>query len=272
VVALSRTPRPSTDEVRWVQGDLTDAQAIAELISDVDCVLHCAGAVRGARAADFDTTNVLGTQRVADAASRAGVERLLSLSSLAAREPSLSFYASSKRMGEAVLEHADVPWTVFRPPAVYGPGDRELAPLFDLMLKGFAVTPRHGGHFSLLYVSDLVAAMVAWLDAPQVAGRCYELDDGMAGGYDWDRVVSIARQVRGRAIVRWRVPRGVLAVPAAVNQMAGRALHLAPMLTPGKVRELYFPDWVSRTEEACAALDWRARVDFAAGLRLTFPG
>lgn len=255
-----------------MQGDLTDAPAITDLVTDTDCVMHCAGAVRGARAVDFDTTNVLGTQRLAEAAARAGVGRLLALSSLAAREPSLSFYANSKRMGETALEQVDVPWTVFRPPAVYGPGDRELAPLFELMLKGFAVTPRHSGRFSLLYVSDLVAAMLAWLDASHVERCCYELDDGMAGGYDWDQVVTIAQQVRGQSIVRWRVPRAVLSFPARLNQAVGRTLHLAPMLTPGKVRELYFPEWVSRTDEAREALNWHAEVDFATGLRLTIGG
>jgi nucleoside-diphosphate-sugar epimerase len=255
-----------------VAGDLSDKQAVTELLNGADTVIHCAGAVRGARAVDFDVTNVLGTQRLAEAAARAGVERLLSLSSLAAREPSLSFYSHSKRMGETVLEQVDVAWTVFRPPAVYGPGDRELAPLFGLMLKGFAVTPMHSGKFSLLYVSDLVAAVLAWLEAADVQRRCFELDDGRDCGYDWDAVVEIAREVlRGRSIVRWRVPRRVLAIPAAVNQAVGRLLHTTPMLTPGKVRELYFPEWVSRTDEARAALNWRAQVDFAAGLRLTFP-
>ena len=72
-----------------------------------------------------------------DAAAARRRKRLLSLSSLAAREPTLSMYSSSKRRGEAVLQDASVPWTVFRPPAVYGPGRQGTATV---------VSPDDAGH------------------------------------------------------------------------------------------------------------------------------
>ncbi len=80
-------------------------------------------------------------------------------------------YSSSKRRGEAVLQSTSVPWTVFRPPAVYGPGDKELLPLFRLMMQGVAVVPGHAGRTSLIYVTDLVRAMIAWLGAPAFERR-----------------------------------------------------------------------------------------------------
>jgi 2-alkyl-3-oxoalkanoate reductase len=269
--ARSLPKTPFNDRITWITGDLVDGVGVDQLVAGADTVVHCAGAVRGARAVDFDAINVFGTQRLVDAAARANVDRLLSLSSLAAREPSLSLYASSKRRGEDVLREADVSWTVFRPPAVYGPGDKELAPLFGLMLRGVAVTPGHTGRFSLLYVADLVRAMIVWLDAQHVARRCFELDDGAANGYDWRQLVAIAATVRGGRVLHWPVPRPVLAVPASVNQWIGRVLHRLPMLTPGKVRELYHRDWVCDAAEIRQAMNWCPQVGFADGLRQTFP-
>ena len=272
VRALTRSPRRSADaRLTWVVGDLVDGRGVEQLVEGAASVVHCAGAVRGARPEDFDAINVAATARLAAAAASAGVERLLSLSSLAAREPQLSMYASSKRRGEDALKGCGVPWTIFRPPAVYGPGDKELAPLFRLMLQGIAIVPGHSGRTSLIYVTDLVRAIAAWLAAPVASGCCFELDDGTPGGYDWSEMIRIATELRGAGIRRVNVPRSVLAGLGAVNLWLGRALHRAPMLTPGKVRELFHPDWVCRSDDIQKALRWHPEVRFAEGLRSTFP-
>ena len=273
VRALTRSPRKSlaTDNVTWIAGDLADGRGVEQLLEGASALVHCAGAVRGARPDDFDAINVAGTARLAAAAEAAGVDRLLSLSSLAAREPELSMYASSKRRGEDVLKDCRVPWTLFRPPAVYGPGDKELVPLFRLMLHGIAIVPAHLGRTSLIYVTDLVRAIVAWLAAPVLDGRCFELDDGTPGGYDWSEMIRIATELRGARIHRINAPRGVLASIGAVNVLLGRSLHRAPMLTTGKVHELFHLDWVCRTDDIREALQWQPEVRFAEGLRLTFP-
>jgi 2-alkyl-3-oxoalkanoate reductase len=160
---------------------------------------------------------------------------------------------------------------VFRPPAVYGPGDKELLPLFRLMMQGVAVVPGHSGRTSLIHVTDLVSAMVAWLDAPISSGHSFELDDGTPNGYDWSEMIAIATELRGASIRRVNVPQGVLATIGFANLWLGRALHRAPMLTSGKVRELFHRDWICRTQAIREALSWRPEVGFAEGLRMSFP-
>ena len=106
-------------------------------------MVHGAGAVRGNSQADFDRVNVTGTATLLDAiADLPSPPRILLLSSLAAREPQLSWYAHSKREGEQQLEkHPRLDWVILRPPAVYGPGDREMLPLFQAMSRGSALVP-----------------------------------------------------------------------------------------------------------------------------------
>lgn len=274
VRALTRAQRPpatpADQRVTWITGELAEGHGLDQLLTGADAVIHCAGAVRGARAADFDAINVDGTRFLVDAAVRAKIGRLLMVSSLAAREPQLSMYASSKRRGEAQLADRDLTWTIFRPPAVYGPGDKELTPLFALMRRGVAVTPGHSGRFSLLFVDDLVRAMVAWLVAPDVRGQCLEIDDGTPGGYDWRALIAAAETLRAGPVRHWPVPRPVLATLATLNQWQARPLHRLPMLTPGKVRELFHRDWVCRTGDAQRILNWQPEIRFADGLRLTF--
>ena len=153
--------------IDWVEGALEDLDSLRRLACGVDSVVHCAGAVRGVTQAHFDRMNVDGVARLVRAAvEQHPLPRFLLISSLTAREPGLSYYAASKRQAETVLagEAGNMPWAVLRPPAVYGPGDREMLPLFRWMIRGFLPTVgSDNSRVSLLYVDDLAEAVVTWL-------------------------------------------------------------------------------------------------------------
>jgi len=259
-----------------LQGDLNDSHALAALVAGAHAVVHCAGIVRGARRSDFDSVNAEGAGRVAVAAAGlAPKPRFLSISSLAARMPELSDYAASKRLGESAVQTAaqDMRWTILRPPAVYGPGDRELAPLFRCIARGFAPVPVPAkGHFSLLHVDDLAAAVLCWLTADAGYGRIFELDDGRPGGYDWDAVLTVAGRALGRAepVRRVPVPVPLLRIAAWANLGTARVLGYAPMLTPGKIRELTHPDWLCDSHDFINATGWRPTVSLESGLARTY--
>ena len=260
-----------------VQGDLHDRDALARLVDGAFAVVHCAGVVRGACQADFDRVNVQGVDNlvaVMSAGLPAGASRLLSLSSLAAREPSLSFYANSKYRGEQVLREqaADLYWMALRPPAVYGPGDRELLPLFRLMSRGIAPVPGSSdARFSMLHVEDIAALVLAWLRQSTPAGGVFALDDGKAGGYSWQEVSAVVAQLCQRPVRTIGVPAPMLNIPAWINRALARLFGYAPMLTPEKLRELRHPDWVCDNRALQQVVDWRPRYQLEAGLANT-PG
>lgn len=259
-------------DIEWVEGSLTDGTALDALVSGADGVIHCAGAVRGARWADFEPVNVSGTQRLAEAAARTGVPRFLLLSSLAAREPALSDYALSKRRAEEALARAagSMSWAALRPPAVYGPGDQEMRPLFEWVGRGLApILGAATARFSLIYVGDLASAALDWVAAADPGGRTYELHDGHEQGYGWEEVVAVAESLAGRRARRLRVPGGLLAALGAANQGLARRLGYAPMLTPGKVRELRHPDWVCDNAVFAQATGWQPRTSLEQALRHT---
>ena len=270
--------RPAADtayltdlEVQQLTGDLEDQDSLQRLVADTYAVIHCAGAVRGVTPAQFNRINVDGVARLARAAA-SQQPRFLLLSSLAAREPGLSPYAASKQQGEQALaaEAGKMPWAALRPPAVYGPGDKELLPLFQWMERGIApVLGSADGRFSLLYVDDLATAVLQWLQQPQGLSGIFELHDGHAGGYSWDEVVAIAAALRAGSIRRVPVPVSLLRLLAGLNVLLSRLGGYAPMLTPGKVRELRHHDWVCDNVAINRALGWTPRVELAEGLRRT---
>ena len=256
-----------------VTGSLQDSESLNRLVHGAAAVVHCAGVVRGATAADFNAVNVDGLERLVRAAlSLSPRPRFLSLSSLAARAPELSHYASSKHQGEVALAAMaeDMEWVALRPPAVYGPGDTEMLPLFQLMGRGIApVLGEPHARVSLLYVEDLCAAVLSWLNAGSCQCGVYELNDTQTGGYSWEETIAKVSALCGRRIIRLPLPAALLKSIALVNVAVARLIGYAPMLTPGKVRELRHPDWVADNSALTAAIGWLPAFSLEQGLRRT---
>lgn len=254
-----------------IPGSLSDKDGLRRLVADAHAVVHCAGAVRGVTQAQFDAVNVDGTASLIDAAAQQDVApRFLLLSSLAAREPTLSPYAASKWKGENLLKTnaSGLPWAALRPPAVYGPGDRELLPLFRVMAKGIApVLGTRESRFSMIHVDDLAMAVLQWLRKDPCVTGVFTLHDGKTGGYCWAEVIDMVEVLCRRKVVAIPIPAAVLMVPAAANWLAGRFLPYAPMFTPGKLKELKHRDWVCDNTAFTRASGWTPSISLDRGLR-----
>lgn len=272
--------RPNADErrlgntpVERITGSLDNPASLRALVSGTDAVVHCAGAVRGATRADFDRVNVAGVEQLVNAVSEQGTSpAFLLISSLAAREPRLSAYAASKRDGERVLQtgSSQMRWNILRPPAVYGPGDSEMLPLFRLMQRGIApITGTRNARLSLLYVDDLADASLQIIDHPEMRGGIYELHDGREQGYSWNDIVGTVRVLRGSRIVQIRIPLLALRIVSMLNLAISLVFKRSPMLTPGKVREISHPDWVCDNHEFSQVTGWKPAILLEEGLRRT---
>jgi nucleoside-diphosphate-sugar epimerase len=258
-----------------VIGELTDPPTLQRLLHGVQAVVHCAGAVRGATLSDFERVNVGALTALLDAVDHAAAPRLLHLSSLAARHPELSHYAASKRAGERLLAQrlSAARRLIVRPPAVYGPGDRELRPLLDDMARGLALLPGpRTARFSLLHVDDLAGLVAALLAGDAGWGHIHEPDDGHPGGYDWRQLTAAVAYVRGRPVRTLSVPGPLLSLLGAVNERRARLFGPPPMLSRGKARELRWPDWVAAGNASLFASGWQPTIDLEQGLRSTFAG
>jgi len=249
VRALTRSHRSSDNKsIQWIQGDLDDITALHHLVNDVAFVIHCAATVRGRSFQEFAHTNIEGTKNILCAVKKQKQSpRFLLISSLAARQPELSWYAQSKYLSEIeVIDHSEqMQWMILRPTAVYGPGDKELTPFFRTMHRGLLpVVGELNNRFGLIHVYDLVAAIQVWLASNISINGVFELDDGTPGGYSYQSLAILAQQVWGRPVHCFPIPNLLIQSIALSNLCLARLFHYSPMLTPGKVNELQHSDWV----------------------------
>ena len=265
VMALTRRDQEPRELVTWVAGDLHSPAALERIVDGADAVIHAAGLITAKGAAAFEKANVDGTLTMLAAATAGGVRRFVHVSSLAAREPKLSLYGASKARSEELVHGSGLDWAIVRPPAVYGPGDRETLELFRMAKRGLVALPPRG-RFSVLHVEDLCRLILAVIDAPAALGEIYEPDDGRENGWDNRHFARSLGRLFGKRATTVSVPKFVLRGAARLDGLVRRD---RAKLTPDRVGYFSHPDWVVTSERRPPADLWTPQVRTPTGLKQT---
>ena len=264
VRALTRRPQPERDGVSWIEGALDTPEPLDRLVNGADAVLHIAGVVNAPDRAGFAAGNIAGTQAVLDATRNAGVRRVVHVSSLAAREPSLSAYGWSKTESETVVAASGLDWSIVRPPAIYGPGDMEMRDLFRMAKSGFAALPP-GGRVSVIHVDD-IASLLLTLATADMPASILEPDDGRLGGWSHAELIRAIGVAVGRRVLPIALPKPLLTLIAHADKTFRGA---GAKLTPDRVGYLCHPDWTVDPTKRPPSQLWQPRIATPDGLAAT---
>jgi nucleoside-diphosphate-sugar epimerase len=297
VACLVRTPAKSARlfpdaPLRLAVGDLADPEALRDGCRDAEVVFHSA-ALTAARSRDeFFEVNARGTARVLDAAADVapGLQHFVYVSSAAAAGPTsrgrllveddpprpVTPYGESKLAGERAVRERDLPWTIVRPPTVYGPRDPEMARAFKLARWG--VLPVFGDgrqELTAIHVRDLVAALQAVL-TDETRGRTSFAThpEVFTTAHLVRRIYHAVRAARGDAATTRTPP--VLRVPApltraalAVTGTAAKLLGRRTLLASEKANEFLADAWACSGAALTDATGWTAQTALDDGLHDT---
>ena len=254
-----------------IPGGLDNIESLHKLVQDCHGLIHCAAVIRGAGKSDFFPSNVQGVANLINVClSQPSPPRMVHLSSLAAREPSLSPYAWSKREGERLLQKSAefLNWIIIRPPAVYGPNDEALLPLFRLGKKGIALQlGPDEGKFSLIHVHDLSDVILRSLETQEIRSTIFEVDDGSPNGYSWK---TVFHAINPRQKLHLAIPQNFLWLIGKSNEIFSHIFRYTPLFTTGKVAELCHTNWVCDSHDARKQLEWTPQIPLEEGLRHLF--
>jgi len=276
VKAITRRPQEDRKGLKWVSGDLHNKTALEEIVEDAEVLIHCAGAIKARRKEDFHDINTNPVETLLDIlGQRKGPGQdchVIFVSTLTARHPHLSPYARSKYNAEELLKAKSSahPWTIIRPPAVYGPGDMEILKLFRAMKRGYApVAGRVDNTFSLIHGRDLSAAVLSVCHHEGAYGATIEPDDKKKGGYTVHDVAGVVSAEMERNVRPLAVPYGLLNMLALANEGVSYLAGKAPIFSRHKVREMAYPDWVADPETHKAVSHWAPEIGLEEGVRET---
>ena len=287
VTCLVRRPqlaeRLGWRDVRLVQGDLDDAAALREGLNGAELVFHVAGRIIAKDAAAFMATNRDGTANVLEAAEEHGVSRFVLVSSLAAAGPTtvghpidearhpapVTDYGRSKLAAEVLVRAMPFPWTIVRPPVVYGEWDRATLKVFKLARGPVAPVFGDGSQeLSVSHAADLARALSAAGTTPAAQGRLY---------FATHPTTTTSRGLLlacARAL--GKSPPHIVPLPAflarAVLWTVGSLAHLAgraTFLSADKANEFLAPAWTCQGDALTRDTGWRAEINLEPGLART---
>jgi len=250
--------------IEWIDGALDNPDSLDRLVKGADAVIHVAGVINAPDAAGFEAGNVAGTAAMLAASEKAKVRRFVHVSSLAAREPSLSLYGASKARSEKLVEESPLSCAIVRPPAVYGPGDKEILELFRMAARGIVLLPPRG-RLSVIHVDDLARLLLALTD-PAMADMLVEPDDGREGGWSHEEFGQALGRAVGRRVVTLSTPRSLLRLGARID---GLARGKAAKLTADRVSYFCHPDWTVHPSRGAPEELWLPIIGTDEGLAST---
>lgn len=285
--------RPVTDaranvSMHQVDYDRADLGLTDDVLRGADVVYHLAGATRAISASAFNAYNVDVTRRLLDrVAALTRPPRFIYVSSQAASGPArdadhpkteadpeapIEDYGRSKLAAERLVraETTTVPWTVLRPVAVYGPGDRDFLSIFAMARRGVAVYPgiQHAS-VNTVYVGDLVQGMIAAGRSPQAVGKTYFLGNDEAR--PWSALYELIAETVGHPDpVEVRIPRAVVSFSGAVGDIVGAVTGRPSLVNRSKALLAKPKYWLCSSERARSDFHFAAPTSLRDGMRVTY--
>lgn len=273
--------------VELFDGAIDDRSSLERAVEGVEAIVHSAGLVKARNLDEFMRVNAKGTENILEAAlpHAAALKRFVQISSIAVGGPSDAYgnpvsvdseprpvtdYGRSKLAAErAVIAKKDqLKVTVIRPPAIYGPRDREILAFFKSIKLG--VLPLLGsphGKLSMTFGPDCARACIRAIDADVPSGSIFAVDDGAV--HTMAELISEAESAMGKkAFLRIPLPRRVVEGAAFLSESYGRVRNVPVMFTRDKCNEL-FDQWVCDGSKAQSGLGFTPSVTFSQGVKQT---
>jgi nucleoside-diphosphate-sugar epimerase len=266
-------------EVTLLNGDCSDPDSLSG-IEGFDYVFHSAGLTKATNLRELYLINEKGVENLVNAVMRnnPNLKRFVYLSSLAAAGPSaegkpltedaepkpVSEYGKSKLGGErhVFAQSGKMPFTIIRPPAVYGPRDSQFLIVFKMLR--FGVMPYWGkAYYSFIHVEDLVNGIILSALQDEGGGEVFFMSDGAI--YSSDDIINSFAQAVDCSPVKVRAPRFLLPLLGAITErFKGCAI-----VNADKVRELRQTHWTCDTGKAVERLGFSPKIFIKEGAKWT---
>jgi NADH dehydrogenase len=247
-----------------IRADVLDDVAVAAAIAGTDAVVNLVGILTETTTQTYRAIHVDGARRVALAAQRHGVTRLIHISALGSSLTSPAISDRTKAEGEQAVREVFPQATIVRPSLVFGEDDHFFT-RFAAMIRSSPVLPLIGGgttKFQPVFVGDVTAGLLELLKRPETAGKTYEL--GGTQIYSFKVLLELLLTALNRQSILIPIPFALAEMQAALFEWLPN-----PPLTRDQVRLLKTDKVVSGAEPTLGDLGVQPRPleEFLAALK-----
>jgi dihydroflavonol-4-reductase len=261
-VEVRALARPSADRtpladlpISWHLGDLTDPTLIQQAMAGVRYVVHMATLYRSAAAteADHHHVHVTSTQRLAEAAlQQPDFQRFIHVSTVGVHghikhppaDENAPFvpgdeYQRTKAAAEqwltAYAQQNHLSYSIIRPCAIYGPGDRRLLKLFRMARRPWCPVIGHTPClYHLIHVDDLVAIIIRAATHPAADGEAFIAGD--PAPIRLDELLRLMAAAQGRTTRIIHIPYKPIWYAAIACEFLCKPFGIAPPLYRRRVK------------------------------------
>jgi len=270
--------------VRFVELNFADTKGLDDIFSSnkFDYVIHAAGTTKANSENEYDLVNNQFTKNLAVAAekNKEHTRRFVFISSLAATGPlktgegtikedkvpnPVTAYGRSKLKAEQNLEKVDIPTTILRPTAIYGPREKDIFLVNQYLSKGFEpYIGRAPQQLSFVYGKD-VANLAVKVLANQNANGVYNITDGNEyTRYDYALIV---KALLGKKTMKLHLPVAIVKALLFAVEKVSRSLNKVPTVSNEKLNELMAENWICDIQKAKDELGYLPAYNLEKGLK-----
>ena len=259
-----------TSNLRWLTtlplhfhfGEVTDKESLREAVRGKDIIFHLASLTKAIHHEDYYRVNAGGTKNLLEICveENPGLKRFVLVSSQAAAGPSpfeipidetcqphpITDYGKSKLEAEKIARSFmdKIPITIVRPPAVYGPRDRDIYMQFKMINKGWDFQiGKNDPLVSLVFAPDLSEAMALLADNEKGKGETYFVSNPEPYRSS-DLCCEIIKLMGKDRVHRFSVPKPLAGLVAWLSELQASFTKKPALLNRQKILELSQPFWV----------------------------
>lgn len=279
-----------TQDVEFVEGDVTDPASLASACEGCDAVYHSAARVGDwGPWEEFQRITIDGTRNILEASIAAGVRRFMHVSSISVygyhtnditvdetfdlgyKMYRWAYYTRSKVEAERIVWEASrqkrIEVTVIRPAWIYGERDRTtIARLYNMIRQGKAKILGAGDNrLNVVYAGNIAEAAIRAAEMPEAVGEAFNCSND--GVITQQQYFDLLAKAIGAPPVQRKVPYRVAYNAGFVLECIGHLFRLRkpPFVTRYAVwlmgRRSYFS-----AEKARRELDWKPTVTYEVGI------
>lgn len=285
-----------TSSTKWLDGkpfelaitDFYSSESLEKAVEGCDYVFHVGGAVAGRNLEAFMRSNRDATRNLLEACAKAApqLKRFVYVSSQTAAGPSpsadapldetaechpITAYGKSKLAAEQEVHKflGKIPFTIVRPPAVYGPRDPAILQIFQVVQKGLAAMMGFNKKYvSLVHSDDLVRGIADTVTTDKTINETYFVSSEEF--YTWDKMMDIIRDAIGRKFVfKLHIPHSVVMTVAFFSEFFGKFAKNPPIFNLDKGRDFVQSYWICSVEKAKRDFNYKQTVSIERGINET---